>query len=205
MCNTDQFSLEEYKFAKEKIRKNEERRYSLIALNITAYAAILGSSDKIDLLILPIAIVAVLIICSTMYTSQSLIQMHTTAFIIERYEVLISSIGYEKGINELRGDDAKNRLIGKFRFIRYFGVFRDPFMLLTVLGLGSSFFLSWEEAKKMIDSSIMTGILYLLFLVFFYVLTLRNLAQRKKASLKTYREYWRKYLKEHNKALAADS
>ena len=200
MYSNDEFALEEYKFAKEKIRKNEEKRFNLIALNITAYAAILGFSDKIDPIILPIALVGVLIICSTMYTSQSLIQMHTSAFIIEKYEVVISSIGYEKGINEYRDDDTKKRLMGNFKILKYFGVVRDPFMLLTILGLGSSFFLSWNMTKELIDSSVLTGTLYLSLLIFLYIIILRNLAQRKKTSLNIYREYWQNYLNEHNKA-----
>ena len=71
--NKDLFAIEEYKLAKEKIRKNEERRYALLALNITAFAAIFGLSDKLDLLDIPIAVTTILLICSVSYTMQSLI------------------------------------------------------------------------------------------------------------------------------------
>jgi len=197
----DSYSIEEYKFAKDKIRKNEEKRFALITLNLTAFSAILGFSENIDPLILPIALIAVLVVCSSFYTSQSIIQRHTTAFIIERYEIPLGIAGYEYGINEDRISDSGNGLYVIDLIKKTLNSIRDPFLLMCVVGLGSTIIVSSTAIFELFQDNVVYGALYIFFLFFLYMVVFEDAARRRSSTLTTFREYWRSWNVSHNKKI----
>jgi hypothetical protein len=89
------YKIEEYKFAKEKIRKNEERRYQMIILCISAFGVIFGFVDKIPEIIIPLALLFILLICVILYQGQTQRQLFTSAYIISEFESKIDDINYE--------------------------------------------------------------------------------------------------------------
>lgn len=197
----ENYSLDEYRFAKEKIRKNEEKRFALITLNVTAFFAILGFSEKVDSLILPLALISVLIICSRYYTSQSNIQKHTTAFIIEKYEIPMGIVGYEHGINEDRSSVSKNRTLFSRIIKGLFDRIRDPFLLLCLIGLISTVVNSYGSIVELIERNTVFGLLYLFILLFLYSSVVIDVVQRKSTTLNYFREYWRNWQHNNQKRL----
>lgn len=177
----EEYSIEEYKFAKEKIRKNEEKRFTLLTLNITAFLAIIGFSSKIDPLVLPVALLMVLTLCSVFYTSQSIIQKQTTAFIIEKYECLSEFVGYEKGMNEYRVFNTSNNSFAA----------KDPFLLMCLFSVVSTILISLNSIIELAEKSKIDCIFYLLFLCFFYLVILFDARKRKSATLDKFRSYWK--------------
>ncbi|MCR9228770.1 MAG: hypothetical protein NXH90_15230 [Flavobacteriaceae bacterium] len=91
----NEYKIEEYKFAKEKIRKNEERRYQMIILSVTAFGVVFGFSDKIQEFIIPIALLTILIICATSYRGQTGRQLFTAAYVICVFEKDFNELNYE--------------------------------------------------------------------------------------------------------------
>ena len=194
------YALEEYKFAKEKIRKNEERRYTLLALNITAFAAIFGLSDKLDPLVLPIAVISVLMICSAAYATQSLIQRLTTAFIIERYEKKIATISYETYVHYF-GDAAYNSPKSNtiFRILMFVKrLLSEPFLLLAILGLLGSAIISYKAMSILFGKSTLLACIYLLMIITGYAAVLINIFRMKKRSLEYYCYSCRDHFERHN-------
>lgn len=186
--NKDLFAIEEYKLAKEKIRKNEERRYGLLALNITAFAAIFGLSDKLDPLVIPIAVTTILLICSVSYTTQSLIQRQTTAFIIVKFEALIDTISYETLITQLRGETWSiiyNKPVLKI-FRRIESALREPFFLLSLLGLVGSGILSYNAILGLFTKNWILFILYNSIILICYFIIFRSILIKRKMSLEYY-------------------
>ena len=82
----ENLSIEEYKHAKERINKNEERRYQLLVLNITGFGAVFGFSGKISDPLVPLILLGILMVCARSYSLQTRLQLFNTAYIIERFE-----------------------------------------------------------------------------------------------------------------------
>ena len=195
--NKDLFAIEEYKLAKEKIRKNEERRYGLIALNITAFAAIFGLSDKLDPLVIPIAVTTILLICSVSYTTQSLIQRQTTAFIIVKFEKIIETISYETQITQLRGETwsifYNKPFLKIFRKIE--SILKDPFSLLSLLSLVGSGILSYKAIVGLLANNWILFLPYNFIILICYFIIFRSVIIRKKMSLEYYIQKWQNLYK----------
>jgi hypothetical protein len=186
------FRLEEYRFAKEKIGKNEERRYQMIALNVTGFAAILALSDKIAGWVVPLALVILVSICSRLYTSQSLRQQITTAFVIEVYETPLTGLSYERG-QVAYGESTVGRR-SRIRTIlsTLFSWLTDPFILMLFAGLVP---LLVQRRQIAVDTFASGSWVPKAFYVGVFILgsgsVLIDIRRRNRVSLDHYRDWWR--------------
>lgn len=136
------FALEEYKFAKERIRKTEALMYQIITLNITAYGLILGISN-VDRVYLPLILSSITLVCAKKYIDQSNRQTLTAAYIIDQFESNIDEIGYESmlGIVDRVKKQPSNWFLKKVYHLRRNSIF----LMLGLVSLG--FLLSHEYGE----------------------------------------------------------
>jgi len=130
---TSNFKIEEYKFAKEKIRKNEERRYQMLILCVTAFGVVFGFSDKIPDFIIPIALLIILVISLSSYRNQSNRQSFTTAYIICFFEENIQELNYESTLvnfGKLKSEKKNWKIISKLK--RFISSMLSPFSILFI-------------------------------------------------------------------------
>lgn len=108
----DEFALEEYKIAKERVRKCEAIRYQMVTLNFTIFGVIFGLQSSIDNAQIPLALLITTIFCLSRYKGQSRRQIMTITFISEKYEKQHEIIEYETLLQEISGQGRKS---SKFR------------------------------------------------------------------------------------------
>ena len=204
MTFNEPFSLEEYRVAKERINKNEERRYQLLVLNITGFAAVFGFSDKIVEPVIPIALLGILIICSLAYSLQTRLQHFMTAYISERYEKNISSIMLETGYYFWsKGNNRSTSLMRKI-----IGYFSDPFSILCTISLVGGAGCSYRWFRLMWnDNQILLVLIYSYLIVCGHLLVYLRIKSHRGKILETSKEWWKNYLvsegineSSHNKA-----
>ncbi len=136
------YKIEEYKFAKEKIRKNEERRYQMIILCISAFGVIFGFIEKIPEVIIPIALLLILLICVILYQGQTQRQLFTSAYIIAEFENKIEDINYETVLLNLE-KHKRESIKGRY-LLRYFNLIYNPFTILTLISIVSFIYYGYD-------------------------------------------------------------
>ena len=119
----ENLSIEEYKHAKERINKNEERRYQLLVLNITGFGAVFGFSGKISDPLVPLILLGILMVCARSYSLQTRLQLFNTAYIIERFEKNNNVLKLETGYALWHARGFKLKEPSLFKIFRFFGPF----------------------------------------------------------------------------------
>ncbi|GAB5400041.1 MAG: hypothetical protein Aureis2KO_16260 [Aureisphaera sp.] len=182
------YKIEEYKFAKEKIRKNEERRYQMIILCITAFGVVFGFSDKIPDFIIPIALLVILVITLSGYRSQSNRQVFTTAYIICFFEKEILELNYEstlRNFDKLTLDRYSNKFVS---FIKnYLSMIFNPFAILFLATFFSFIFYGnnyYVENENNID--LWELIVFLIFNIIGYSYVVYNIFIMRKKGVSYY-------------------
>lgn len=187
---SDALAMEEYKFAKEKIRKNEERRYQMLVLNITAFGLILGLSDKIEHYAIPIGLLIILMICLDLCKSQTRIQYFTTAYIIENYEVNHDFIEYEstgRTYIESKGNRSKFKELMSVTMRVLF----NPFFLLMIVEVFAFFFFGIEFIiAQFNETNYLVGFIYIIFILGGHMKVLKDLIDFERIRVDEYRAFW---------------
>ena len=98
----DPYMLEEYKLAKERIGTHLLIAYRLLILNVTGFAAILGLSEQLATKLVPLALLTLLLICSTEYTLHMRMHRWVMAYLIERYEKARPRLALERSYQPWR-------------------------------------------------------------------------------------------------------
>lgn len=183
MNGKELFAVEEYKLLKERINKNETRRYQILVLNVTGFAAIFGFSDKIPSPLIPFLLLTVLVVCVRQYTTQSLLQRLATAYLIEHFESTIPFLNFESGYAEYWKQRTSKSEIA------------DPFLILTVVSLLASFFFPFNWLiEKWFQGWSLASISYCCFLVLSHLYVFVTIGSYKRQGLKDFRGWWKKYL-----------
>jgi hypothetical protein len=186
------FSLEEYKLTKERIVKNEERRYQLLVLNITGFAAVFGFSDKIIDPLLPVVLLGILTVCSRAYSYQTRLQLFNVAYIIERYEEKMDSINLETGYSlwMTRRFQKKAPLMPKS-----ITIFLQPYVILLMVSLIGGGILCFDWIYNLWQSNKnLLVIIYLFAIILGHLPVFMSIRTYREHGLPLFREWWRKYL-----------
>jgi len=181
----DQYLLEEYKLIKARIESNEHRRHQILVLCVTGSATALGLGDKIGSGLVPFLVSGLVLMASAVNTIYMSLQAFKTAFLVECVETRFLRLNLETAYASVVHPEGQSRW-DKLKS-RPLGFFSDPFVILTLFSFTTSIIIG---RNFIIQGTIgNAGVVYYFFgLAFLHVLILETLVERRRRSLRWFRE-----------------
>lgn len=133
------FLIEQYKQVRDRTNKHEAVEFQMLVLNITAFAAIFGLSNRIFPPFIPFALMAVLLICARTSQAAAFFGRWGTAYLINRYGDFYGGDSYESGQFKYFVSTAS-----RTRIRRYIWRVVSPFPVLVFASFFGGIFLSFD-------------------------------------------------------------
>jgi hypothetical protein len=197
----ESFLLEEYRFTVQRIKDHEERRYQLLVLNVTGFAAIFGLSSQIAGPIIPFALLSLLIICAVGYSGNQNEQHFNSAFIVEKYEKKLGFLDHDSAYvvrsQGKRSARQEKFIRGPILFaVKIFWFSLDSFVILAVISMIGS----WIFSANFLLSLFQAGDYYLLSayvaaVLLGHLLVVVDVFRRRRRTMEFYLIWWQSYLK----------
>lgn len=193
----DDLLNEEYKTALALVDRHDERKYQVLILAVTGFAAVFGLSNQLITPIIPFILGGILLICLKLYNSNQEHQDFNYAFIIEKFETTNSVLSLERGYDLWRLErNITTKRGGFFRSLRRIARFvNHPFAILFFISLLGSFIFgwqfmlfSWQSNQELFATS------YILIILLEHFIIFRDLIRLRKYNMINMRKWWRQYL-----------
>jgi len=206
----ESFFLEEYRFAVQRIKDHEERRYQLLILNVTGFAAIFGLSSQIAGPLIPFALLSLLIICAVGYSGNQNDQHFNSAFIVEKYEKKLGFLDHDSAYvvksQEKRRPTQARLIRGPVLLaLRILQFCLDSFIVLTMISMiGCSIF-----GASFLRSLIKTGdylllSAYVAAILLGHLLVIADVFRRRRLTMEFYLRWWQNYFNSKQESKASN-
>lgn len=144
MTNLDeQFLVEEYKQVRVRQEMFERRYHQHLTFCVTGICAVLGFSEKMPSITIPVIISQILVITSSISLSDRGLSQFCVAFLRCKYNGKNKVMCFEDVFHELFRSDNEQRKVGRC-------FLTNPFTMLNTFGVFVNFFFaykSWPELK----------------------------------------------------------
>ena len=182
-----QIIIEEYKWIQQRLDTFEKRYYQILIFCFSSLGVVLGFSDKIENILIPIITTSLVSISVTIATTSRTHQAFSSAFLYYRICEYHNTITYEQTYRSLFYSRKKNYAK---RFLR---IFSHPLIFLMTINFGIVFYFSFDFIQEYWSLKGYWVLIYLSFLIMAHLLIIRNIIRANKFNSK----FWDREVFDH--------